>query len=207
VRKNPAYAMNDDDLKRLIRDNPWATLVCQTSAGLMASHYPVLVDESHAELSLLTHLGRPDDVVMEIGQRELLVIVQGPHGYISPSWYDANPAVPTWNFTVAHLSGIPELLAAEENYQVLGQLVDFFEGQLPQPRQMRGSRVDAEYSRRISAGTLGLRLTPTRITTKAKLSQDKSRAVVDSVIRSLEGDGPYAQPVLAAEMRRAHQRG
>ncbi len=61
-----------------------------------------------------------------LGESEVLVIVQGPHGYISPSWY-AEPAVPTWNFVSAHLSGVPEILTTEENLRVLERLVDHFE--------------------------------------------------------------------------------
>jgi transcriptional regulator len=196
-----------DEIRRLVRENPWATLVSDTADGLVASHYPVLLDESRDDVSLLTHVGRPDDVLLELGQRELLIVVQGPHGYISPGWYDATPAVPTWNFVTAHFTGVPEILDANENYRVLGELVDFFERHMPEPRRMEGLPGDAAYARRISSGTVGLRLTPTRITAKAKLSQDKPPAIVEQVITALEGDGYYARASLATEMRRAAQRG
>ncbi|WP_111768478.1 FMN-binding negative transcriptional regulator [Nakamurella deserti] len=204
MRTNPDYAMDPADLKRLIRDNPWATLVSDTGAGLTASHYPVIVDESRDELSLLTHVGRPDDDVLELGRHELLVIVQGPHGYISPSWYGVAPAVPTWNFTVAHLAGVPEILDAAENLRVLTALVDHLERHVDEPRLLLAGPVDAAYARRIVAGTVGVRLTPTRITTKAKLSQDKPAEVVARVIRRLESPGAFTAPALAAEMRRVH---
>lgn len=206
MRTNPDYALDPGDLKRLVRENPWATLVADTTAGLVASHYPVLLDETREELSLLTHLGRPDEEVLELGRGELLVIVAGPHGYVSPSWYGTTPAVPTWNFVVAHLAGTPELLAPEENLAVLAALVDHLEGPVASPRALLADPVDAAYARRISVGTVGVRLTPTRITTKAKLSQDKPPAVVQRVLAELEGTGPYAAPGLAREMRRVHDR-
>ncbi|HET6826214.1 MAG TPA: FMN-binding negative transcriptional regulator, partial [Amnibacterium sp.] len=142
----------------------------------------------------------------ELGQHELLVVIQGPHGYISPSWYDENPAVPTWNFIVAHLRGVPEILSPEKNFAVLGRLVDHFEDRVPEPRRMLGSPGDAAYAERIQSGTVGMRLTPTSVTAKAKLSQNRPLHIVDSVIEHLEGDGPYAQPALAALMREARQR-
>jgi len=196
--------MDPADLKRLVRENPWATLVSATSDGLAASHYPVLVDETREELSLLTHVGRPDEQVLGLGTGELLVIVAGPHGYVSPSWYGTSPAVPTWNFVVAHLAGVPEVLGPQENLAVLAAMVDHLEGPVASPRPLLADPVDAAYARRISAGTVGLRLTPTRITTKAKLSQDKPPEVVRRVVAELEGDGPYAAPALAREMRRVH---
>lgn len=207
MRQNPSFALADvEEIKRLIRLNPWATIVSNTAEGLVASHYPVIVDETREELSILTHVGRPDDLLHELGQHELLVVIQGPHGYISPGWYDANPAVPTWNFTAAHLSGVPEILSAEENFAVLGRLVDHFEDRMPEPRRMEGSPQDAAYAQRIQSGTVGLRLTPTKIIAKSKLSQNKPAEIVDRIIGELDGDGVYASADLAAEMRRVHDR-
>ena len=207
MRQNPSFALADvEEITRLIRLNPWATIVSHTAEGLVASHYPILVDESRDELSIVTHVGRPDDLVHELGQHEILVVVQGPHGYISPGWYDANPAVPTWNFTAAHLSGVPEILNAEENFEVLGRLVDHFEDRMPEPRRMLGSPHDAAYAQRISSGTVGMRLTPTKIVAKSKLSQNKPAETVDRIIGELEGDGVYASSELAAEMRSVHDR-
>jgi transcriptional regulator len=206
MRQNPRFVLQDtDELKRLVRENPWAILVANTAAGLAASHYPIVLDETRDELSILTHVGRPDENILELGQHELMMIVQGPHGYISPGWYDAKPAVPTWNFVVAHFYGVPEILSDEENLRVLSDLVDSFEDRMPEPRRMNGTLENAAYAARISSGTVGLRLTPTRVTAKSKLSQNRPDETVDVIIGELEGDGPYAQPALAAEMRRVHE--
>ena len=63
---------------------------------------------------------------------------------------------------------------------------------------------DPTYVERLERGTVGFRLTPTRVVAKRKLSQNKSAEVVETVIAQLSGEGPYANPALAAEMRRAH---
>jgi len=134
-----------------------------------------------------------------------MMIVQGPHGYISPGWYDANPAVPTWNFVAAHLYGTPLLLGADENLRVLEALVDHFEDAMPEPRRMRGTAEDSAYADRISSGTVGLRIPITRFVAKNKMSQNRTAETVDRIIGELEGDGPYSSPALAAEMRRTHE--
>ena len=207
MRQNPSFTLTDlDELRRLVRENPWATFVSSTSAGLVASHYPVLLDETRQELSLLSHVGRPDETLHELGEHELLVIVQGPHGYISSSWYDEKPAVPTWNFVAVHFSGVPELLDDAENLDVLERLVDHFEGELPDPRRMRGTLADSEYADRIAAGTVGLRLTPTRIVAKQKMSQNRPEHIVDAITSELAGTGPYASAALLREMRIVHDR-
>jgi transcriptional regulator len=207
MRQNPSFTLaSEEGVKRLIREHPWATIVSMTdAAGLVASHYPVLLDETAEGIVLLTHVGRPDEQVHELGRHELLVIVQGPHGYVSPGWYDANPAVPTWNFVTAHLHGTPELLDAGENLRVLDALVDHFEQRLPEPRGMRSTPENAAYAERISAGTVGLRIPITRFVAKNKMSQNKPAETVDRIIAELEGDGPYSNPALADEMRRTHE--
>ena len=112
------------------------------------------------ELSIVTHLGRPDDRIHELPDHELLVIVQGPHGYISSSWYGEHVEVPTWNFLTAHLAGTPEILSDEENSAVLHRLVEYFERRADRPRLLDGTPQDAENARKDMRGTVGLRLTP-----------------------------------------------
>ena len=204
MRTNPYYKLEDAaEIRRVIDENPWATLVSDASTGLVASHYPVLIDTDREELSLLTHLGRPDERVHELGQHELLIIVQGPHGYISSSWYGDHVEVPTWNFIVAHLSGMPEILSAEENLAVLHRLVAHFESRVEHPRPLAGTPADAENATRDSRGTIGLRLTPTKIVAKRKMSQNKPPEIIDTVLSELEGEGPYSSDALAREMRLA----
>lgn len=211
MRTNPSFALDQvDEVRRLVREFPWVTLVSHTAAGdLVASHYPVILDPAAAdgEIVLLSHVGRPDEQLHELGSHELLVIVQGPHGYISPGWYDARPAVPTWNFVTAHLHGTPELLDDADNLRVLADLVDFFEDRLPEPRRMNGTLENTAYAERIVAGTVGFRLRVSRFTAKNKMSQNKPAETVERIITELEGDGPYASVPLAAEMRRSRDGG
>ncbi|PRB09480.1 transcriptional regulator [Microbacterium sp. MYb72] len=206
MRQNPSFTLADvTEMRRVIDANPWATIMSAGSEGLVASHYAVLLDESRDDLTIVAHVGRPDDLIHGLGDRELLVVFQGPHGYISPGWYGDVQAVPTWNYVAVHLSGIPEILSPEENLEVLDRLVDRFEGRMPEPRRMWERPNDESFVQRLAAGTVGFRLTPTRVVAKRKLSQNKSADTVETVIAELEGSGPYAQPDLAREMRRAHE--
>ncbi len=205
MRQNPSFAMTDvAEIRRLIDANPWMTLVSQTEDGLVASHYAVLLDDERDDLTIVGHVGKPDDMIHGLGERELLVVVQGPHGYVSPGWYGGGTQVPTWNFISAHLSGVPEILTAEENLIVLEKLVTRFESRMPEPRLMWTPPNDPDFVRRLERGTVGFRLTPTKVVAKRKLSQNKTPEVVETILAELSGDGPYANPSLVAEMRRAH---
>jgi transcriptional regulator len=196
VRHNSAYAFDDPDVVReLIEENPWATLVSE-NAGLVASHYPVLLDPDAEKLTILTHLGKPDDELHGIGEGEMLVIVQGEHGYVSPSWYAPGATrAPTWNFRVAHLYGTPEVLSEEENLQTLARLVERFERQVEEPMFL-----EREWATPFARGTVGIRLRVERFVCKRKLSQDKDPASRRNVIERLREPGPYHHPALADEV-------
>jgi transcriptional regulator len=204
MRPNPLFASDDPEVVRtLIRENPWGTLVSTTSEGLVASHYPILLDEDSPELAVLTHVGQPDEQVHDFGDREMMLIVQGHHGYISPSWYspDAPMPVPTWNFSVAHCYGVPQILGAEENFKVLTRLVAHFEGRVEQPITL-----ERDWAWPIAQRTVGIRLPISRFICKVKLSQNKDPLTRRQVIEHLRAPGPYSDPELADEMERELER-
>ena len=203
MRHTPTYLSEDpNEVKRLIRANPWMTYVSPASTGLVSSHYATLLEETDDDsIVLVSHFGRPDEVAHELGQHEVLVIVQGPHGYISPNWYAEGDFVPTWNHVTAHLHGVPEILSDDENFRILGELVDHFEQRMPTPVSLD---IDLDKAARIARGTVGLRIRVTRFDARAKLSQNKSPEVQQAIMTALEGTGPYSSAELAAEMRRVN---
>lgn len=201
MRHTPHYLMTDpEEVRRLIRGNPWATIVSPTSNGLVASHYPVLLEEDMGgdAISIVSHFGRPDEQLHELGQHEVLVVIQGPHDYVSASWYEPDDLVSTWNHVTAHLYGTPEILSEEENYAVLSRLTDHFEAGRPRGRSLSE---DEAGTRRAAKGTVGLRVRVTRFDARSKLSQNKPAAVQDRIVEEL-GD---TNPALAEEMRRVQE--
>jgi transcriptional regulator len=199
MRHNPAHATTDlDAVRDLVRANPWATIVSANGGELVASHYPVLLDEDAPGIVLLTHVGKPDEKLHGFSETEVLVIVQGTHGYVSPSWYGPEGTrAPTWNFSVAHCHGVPEVVDEETNLATLTRLVERFEREVEEPLQL-----DQEWGRQIAKGTVGLRIPIDRFLCKRKLSQDKDDQSRRQAIAALRGPGPYHHPVLADEMER-----
>ncbi|MDF2560887.1 MAG: transcriptional regulator [Microbacterium sp.] len=196
MRHTPRYLMTDpDEVKRLIRGNPWATFVSPASAGLVASHYPALLIEDEEGIVIASHFGRPDDELHELGRHEVLVIIQGPHDYVSPSLYAPGDLVPTWNHVTAHLYGTPEILSEEENYAMLTQLTDQFENGQEHGRHLSE---DEPGTRRAAKGTVGLRMRVTRFDARAKLSQNKPPEVRENITARFA----ETNSALASEMRR-----
>jgi transcriptional regulator len=197
--EQPIYALADTDrIRDLLTQHSWVTLVSHLPTGLVVSHAPVLTETDGPGVSVIGHLARADADLHELGQHDVVIIAQGPHGYITPNWYSGGPYVPTWNFVVCHLHGRPELLSAEDTYDVLSRTVDHYEQDRPKP-----FRLDevTPYAQQLAPQTTGFRLVPDRIVCKTKLSQDKPPADQAGVLRGLETDEVHGNPVLAAEMR------
>ena len=200
MRHNPHHANDDPEVvRRLIRENPWGILVSRNGAELVASHYPILLDEQAEGLAIFTHVGRPDEMIHGFGDHEILLIVQGRHGYISPSWYAPGATrAPTWNFSAAHCYGVPKILEEEANLAVLARLVAHFERRVEEPMLL-----DLEWGRPVARGTVGIRLPITRFVCKVKMSQDKDPVTQRQVMAALRAPGPYQNPELADDMARA----
>lgn len=201
MRHNPHHAVTDANVVRqLVRESPWGILVSHNGSELVASHYPILLDDETDELAILTHVGRPDETTLALGEREVLLIVQGRHhGYISPSWYAAGETrAPTWNFSAAHCYGVPQILDEEANLAVLAKLVEHFERHVEHP-----TLLDPDWARPVARGTVGIRLPITRFVCKVKMSQDKSPQTQRQVIAALRAPGANRNPDLADEMTRA----
>jgi transcriptional regulator len=202
------YAMKSmEDVRRLIREHGWAVLVVGGSGGLRAAHVPCLLDPVHdaggaaGQLVVIGHTARADPVVSELlSAQEVLLVFQGPNGYISPAWYGEDPSLPTWNFAAVHVRGIPEVLEGGEAFSVLERTVEHFEAARVDPWELRGDAL--AYAWRIAHETAPFRVRSAAVQAKAKLSQDKPRRIQDRVIAALEEGGPYRNAQLAAEMRR-----
>jgi transcriptional regulator len=200
VRPNPLHAAEDPEVvRRLLREHPWGTLVGNNNGELVASHYPILLDDEAEGLAVLTHVGRPDEMIHGFGDREILLIIQGRNGYVSPSWYAPGAIrAPTWNFSAAHCYGVPQILDAEENLAVLARLVANFERHVAQPMLL-----DPAWGRTLAQGTVGIRLPITRFVCKIKLSPDKDPVTQRQVMAALRAPGPFHNPALADDMARA----
>lgn len=200
MRHNPKHAQTDEQVVRdLITANPWAMLISQHDGQLVASHYPMLLDESSDELAIVTHIGKPDDRLHGLGSSEVMVVFQGAHGYVSPSWYaPGSTRAPTWNFSAVHAWGTPQILSAEDNLDVLVRLTAQFEQHVDEPMWL-----DRDWAAPVSRGTVGIRLPIERFTCKVKMSQDKDPVSVQNVIDHLRAPGPYQQTHLASDMETA----
>lgn len=205
MRANPSYAITDlQEAEQVVRAHPWATMISQTDDGPVASHYPFLLEHASGAgpLTLLSHVGRPDEELHRLGGSQLLVVFQGVNGYVSPSWAGISPAVPTWDFVTVHTWGTPEILTDEQNLEVLQRMVAHFEGGVPEPFDLAPGSGNRAFAEQIVRGTVGFRMPVQRWVGKRKLSQNDPPQARQRIVAALRGPGPYHHPLLADEIER-----
>ncbi|WP_166427318.1 FMN-binding negative transcriptional regulator [Nonomuraea mesophila] len=109
----PRYAAADPaQVTALVRENPFALVVSTVDGVPVATHVPVVLEGTAvAGGTLLGHLARANPHWRSFASSpDVLVIFSGPHGYVSPTVYATDPAVPTWDYAAVHVTGRVELL-------------------------------------------------------------------------------------------------
>ena len=188
-----------ETLLQLIRNSSFATLISSVGSDPIVAHVPVLLDETGSILH--AHVARANPVWRDfMPDRELLFLFHGPHHYISPNWYNSHPSVPTWNYAVIHVSGIPDIIEDDKKIEsMLRRLVAEHESSFETPWQME---LPEEYLRNMINGIVAFETRITRIEGKFKLSQNRSLEDRRNVIAALQKAGGDNATSLAALMQR-----
>ncbi len=162
----------------------FATLVSTCGGELCATHVPLVVDSENERL--LGHLARGNPQWEGFGNTEALAIFMGPHAYVSPMWYGTGPAVPTWNYAVVHVYGVPRLLSPDQTREVVDLTVRKYESGRPSPWP---NDLPDEFRQRLLAGVVGFEIPIARIEGKYKLGQNRSAADQAGMLNGLHAEG------------------
>lgn len=171
----------------------FAMLVGNDGDGLpFATHLPVAA-ERHGDSSLTIdfHVAKanPHWRWLEQSPRALLVF-QGPHGYVSPSWYEQKLSVPTWNYVAVHAYGdVATLHDAVDKDALLKRLIARNEPAYAD--EWRG--LPEDFQRKMLGAIVGLRMTVTRLEAKFKLSQNRPAADRERVLAAHRAGNPAEQ--------------
>lgn len=185
-----------EQLHALMCAYPLGALVMQTGAGLDANHIPFeLRAEQGAHGVLQGHIARANPLVQQITEgAPVLVIFQGPQGYISPNWYpskhETHRQVPTWNYQVVHAHGRIRLRDDERFVRgLVARLTREHEAQAELDRPWKMTDSSPDYISEMLAKIVGIEIEIERLVGKFKLSQNKVAADVAGVVEALDERG------------------
>ena len=198
----PAHfaAPSDDAIYAAMERYSFATLVSGSGSDLVASHLPLLIERSSGPRgTILGHMARANSQWQSAADTQVLAIFSGPHTYISPSWYEAEKVVPTWNYVVVHASGLLQLIddpAAAE--ALLHQTIAKYEASRPQPWQFQES---PQFTARLVEQIVAFRIPIERLEGKWKLNQNHPAERRNKVAAALEAQEDENSQDIAKLMR------
>ncbi|HKO66684.1 MAG TPA: FMN-binding negative transcriptional regulator [Burkholderiaceae bacterium] len=180
-----------DVMHDLIRAYPFGALVVLTPGGLEANHIPFEVSSEPAPFGILRgHLARANPVWKNFSaQVDALVVFQGAHAYISPSWYESKKehgkVVPTWNYAVVHASG--PLRVIDDRAWVrrfVEQLTDRHEAHRSDPWKVTDAPTD--FVDTMTNAIVGIEVPIMQLTGKWKVSQNRPQKDRTGVVQGLQ---------------------
>lgn len=178
--------------------------VAQAGFGLLCVAAPDKVHVVHLPLIWLddrqigVHIHRANPIVRHLEGRDALIVVTGPHGYVSPDWYGLPDKVPTWNYLSAELRGpMARLDDAATIAQIDALSVDQEQRLAPKPAWTRDKMGVGQFDR-LLGGLIGFSMQVEAMQGTAKLGQDKPEAARIGVADALDAGGNVE---LAALMR------
>lgn len=179
------------EMYSLIEAHSFATVVSHHQERPFATHIPLMLRAE--EQCLYGHFARSNPQWKDMEGQEVLVIFQGPHCYISPSWYGMPAAVPTWNYTAVHVYGTVQLIHDDQEVlRILDELTRKYEGS-DSPYDL-GS-MDPQFLIGLSHGVQAFRLAMTSIEGKIKLSQNQPVERQERMIKELEQKGDLERQI------------
>jgi len=182
-------AFREDDVKKLhklMQEYSFAALVTQQDGAPVATHLPFLLDSERGPYgTLMAHMARANAQwrAFNEGRREALVIFQGPHAYISPSWYEVELSVPTWNYAAVHAYGVPRIINDKAVlYELLKALIKTQETRFEKPWDFQ---LPDDHLQKMMQAIVGFDIQITRLEGKFKMSQNRTASEQQRVIAAL----------------------
>ena len=180
-----------------MHDYNFAIVVSAQDEIPLATHLPFVIEERGNELVLISHMSKVNEQWKTFLEQDVLVIFSEPHAYISPSLYEQQQNVPTWNYVSVHAYGKIKLLESdEEKLSVLDKQMQTFEAAyIDQFKTLSKKYVDG-----LLKGIVAFEISVTKLQAKEKLSQNKSEKDRMNIKKHLEESDDTQKQALAKMM-------
>ncbi|HAS8590288.1 TPA: FMN-binding negative transcriptional regulator [Vibrio vulnificus] len=193
---------NIDEMISVMRGYPFVALVAYTGTNVEVVHIPVSVESTETNIVLKSHIAKANPFWKVVEEHsKVLVIFNGAHSYISPSYYPTKAehgrAVPTWNYVVVHAKGsINYLHEPQAVYQILETLTDEQEAQFDLPWSM--SDAPSDFIEKLQKAVVGIEIQVESLEGKWKVSQNQPVENKQGVIEGLQAStNPMANEMVA----------
>lgn len=197
------FQMKDrEEMIRFMEEHSFVTIVTMSKGEPIATHVPVQLQQEGTEYFITGHLAYGNPQWRTFETNRALVIYQGPHAYISSSWYN-HENVPTWNYQAVHIYGQATIMGERELKEDLVKQLEKYEKHREQP--VLWETLSPELLAQQLKGIVGFKMKVENMQATYKLSQNRHDKDYQQIIKHLQQEPqPYAQH-LAEVMRKMGQ--
>lgn len=191
---------NFDEIREFIQTNSFGTIVTTKQDKPIASHLPLELHKQGEDYYITGHIAyaNPQWKTFEFENDNVLVMYQGPHSYISSSWYEQEN-VPTWNYQAVHVYGTASIMSEQELEEDLKLLLQKYEGQRKNP--VLWENLSQKTKKQIN-GIVGFKIKIQEVQAAYKLSQNRNEADYNNIIDKLQNEQNPKSNQMAELMKR-----
>lgn len=159
------------EILEFIQRFSFGTIITSVEGKPIATPLPFLASIQDNQIVLQAHFAKANEHWKYIVDQESLIIFQEPHAYISPSHYEKEQNVPTWNYISVHLYGKAIWAPSEEvSQRILEASIDFYESTY----QKQWYGLSEDYKSRMLKGIVAFEFFVSEIQAKKKISQNRT---------------------------------
>lgn len=190
---------NLEEIRAFLNENAFAILVNQVDGQPWASHIPLeLSANQDGSDKLIGHLAKANPQWKSFSEQpKVLAIFNGPHSYVSSSWY-REEEVPTWNYIAVHIYGTVRIQSESELYESLVALVDKYEQESEHPVSVPDL---SKATMRQIKGIVGFEISIDKIQAAYKLSQGRSQDHATIISKLEQRNNPGSKAIARAIQR------
>lgn len=191
-----------ENLIAFMREFNFATLITAENDLPFATHLPFIIECRDDKIYLLAHLAKANPHWQQFENKDVLVIFQEPHAYISPLHYEKTENVPTWNYIAVHAYGCVKTFPPVENLILLEKQVAAFDKKY---FETNWQQISDEYKINLAKGVVAFEIEVTELQGKKKLNQNKTGKDAENVIEAFEKSENENEKLIAKYMKEVHQ--
>ncbi|MED4784699.1 FMN-binding negative transcriptional regulator [Brevibacillus choshinensis] len=193
------YRMDPDEAVQMMKSYPFALLVTVDEHRPLATHIPLEIREDEGKIFATGHIayGNMQKKTLD-NNSDVLLIFQGPHAYISSSWYEREE-VPTWDYLAVYAYGTARVLTLDELKSALDSMLKHYESHRENGRLW--DTFNPELLEREMKGIVGFEIEITSIQASAKMSQNRNNTDYKSIVAELEKSNEQGEIQVAQWMR------
>lgn len=193
------YRLDTDEAVQIMRTYPFAILITVNEQRPIATHIPVEIREEDGKIYVTGHIafGNMQKNTLD-NNANVMLIFQGPHAYISSSWYEAEN-VPTWDYLAVHAYGTSRLISGDELETALAMMLQHYEAHRKNGRLFE--TFTPGYIQNQMKGIVGFEIEVTSIEASGKMSQNRNDGDYQVIVEELEKSNEESEVKVAKWMR------